>query len=86
MRSDQQRERAQPFLPPSMIVPIDTVCDWRLPDDEFRARFRLPRQQDKRDRLREEHPLPGEDRIVFLEEDHKYFVDGRRDSIGIYSD
>ena len=46
---------------------------WHLQDDEFvRAFPTLPRVF----HLKEKHPFPREDRVVFYEHDHKYFVDG----------
>ena len=46
---------------------------WHLPDDEFvRAFPTLPRVF----HLKEKHPFPREDRVVFYEHDHTYVVDG----------
>ena len=46
---------------------------WQLPDDDFLASWKpLPRVT----QLQERYPFPRENRIVFREHDHKYFVDG----------
>ena len=48
---------------------------WQLSDDEFvRQVLELPRVL----QLKERHPFPREDRVVFYEHDHLYFVDGLR--------
>ena len=51
------------------------VGDWRLPDGEFLASFRLPTQAERSDTLALLHPLPREDRIVFEEVSHTYTID-----------
>ena len=48
---------------------------WQLEDDEFLRRF--PTLQ-RIIQLKERHPFPREDRIVFYDHDHSYFVDGLR--------
>ena len=57
-------------------VSISDVADWRLDDDAFRASFRLPTCREKYEFLARMHPHVRDDRIIFEEEAHKYFVDG----------
>ena len=62
-----------------MIVPISCVADWRVPDEEFLARFKLPGECERCTELQVAHPLgPREKRIVFFEEDHIYEIDGTK--------
>ena len=56
------------------MVPIDEVGDWRLPDAEFLASFRLP--QRGAGKLALLNKLPREERIHFDEESHTYTYDG----------
>ena len=58
------------------MVPITCLADWRLPDNEFLAAFKLPGPSERCDALRIRNPMPREDRIVFHEETHTYRVDG----------
>ena len=57
-------------------MPNGLVGDWRLPDAEFIAGFRLPGQAEKLNTLEERNPLPRDSRIVFEEEHHRYYIDG----------
>ena len=56
------------------MVPIDEVGDWRLPDAEFLASFRLP--QRGAGKLALLNKLPREERIHFDEESHTYTFRG----------
>ena len=48
---------------------------WQLPDDQFVRSFpTLPRIAV----LKSQNPFPREDRVVFVEDGHSYFVDGMR--------
>ena len=48
---------------------------WQLEDEEFVRQFpELPRVV----QLKERHPFPREDRVVFHEHGHSYTVDGQR--------
>ena len=58
-----------------MFVGHGAVGDWRQPDVEFLASFRLPTA--RCDTLKDRHPFPREGRIVFDEVSHTYTVDGR---------
>ena len=58
-----------------MVVPIDCLADWRLPDNEFLATFRLPGPNERCVELSAKNPMAREDRIVFYEESHIYTVD-----------
>ena len=60
----------------AMVVSIDCLADWRLPDKDFLATFRLPGPNERCVELSEKHPIAREDRIVFYEESHTYTVDG----------
>lgn len=53
------------------------VGDWRLPDAEFCASFRLPGAADKVGDLERSNPLLRDTRVVFEEERHVYYIDGR---------
>jgi hypothetical protein len=53
------------------------VGDWRLDDSEFLASFHLPGLAEKYDTLKMRNPLPRDSRIVFDEEKHEYWIDGR---------
>lgn len=47
---------------------------WQLSDDDFLDSWKpLPRVTE----LQDKHPFPRENRILFREHDHKYFVDGQ---------
>lgn len=58
-------------------VPNGLVGDWRLSDSEFISSFRLPGQSEKVGTLEAQNPLPRDKRIVFEEEHHVYYIDGR---------
>lgn len=58
-----------------MTLSQTVVGDWRLPDDEFLASFRLPRDEDRIDPLAVAHPLPHEDRLRFDAAEHVYYFD-----------
>lgn len=58
-------------------VPNGLVGDWRLPDAEFIAAYRLPGHNEKIGTLERLNPLPRDSRIVFEEEEHKYYIDGK---------
>ena len=58
-----------------MIVPITDCADWRLPDEEFLAVFRLPHKG--AGALAEQNPMAKEHRITFSEETHRYTFDGK---------
>ena len=59
------------------IVDHTVVGDWRLPDDEFLRTFKLPGPNERCDELREANPLgPRDQRILFEEETHTYYIDG----------
>ena len=58
-----------------MFVPHGDVGDWRLSDEEFLKTFHLP--SSRCDVLKERHPFPREDRIVFDEGPHTYTIDGQ---------
>ena len=61
----------------AMIVPISCVCDWRLPDHEFLASFKLPGESERCTELQAKNPFgQREKRIVFFEEAHIYEIDG----------
>ena len=57
------------------MVPIECLADWRLPDDEFLAAFKLPGPNERCHALSDKHPMAREDRIVFYEASHTYTVD-----------
>ena len=60
-----------------MTVPIACVGDWRLPDEEFLASFKLPGESERCTELQAKNTLgQREGRIVFFEADHVYEVDG----------
>ena len=57
------------------VYVISAQAMWQLEDEEFVRQFtELPRVV----QLKERHPFPREDRVVFYEHDHSYFVDGVR--------
>ena len=60
------------------VVDHTVVGDWRLPDDEFLAKFKLPSPtEDRCTELQKANPLgPRENRIQFEEETHTYYIDG----------
>jgi hypothetical protein len=58
-------------------VPNGLVGDWRLPDADFIATFRLPGQAEKVGTLEALNPLLRDSRVVFEEERHRYYIDGR---------
>ena len=60
-----------------MTLPQSVVGDWRLPDDQFLASFRLPRDEDRIDPLAALHPLPREARLQLDAEAHVYYFEGR---------
>jgi len=60
------------------VVENGTVDDWRFEDDCFRFRFRLEDKRPYADRLAPLYPFSRDDRIVFNEAAHKYFVDGNQ--------
>ena len=70
---------ADPCFISRMHPPIRNghVGDWRLSDADFLASFRLPGAADKHDKLKELNPLPRDGRILFDEERHEYWIDGR---------
>ena len=53
------------------------VGDWRLPDDQFLASFRLPREEGRVDPLAALHPLPREACLHLDAEAHVYYFEGR---------
>ena len=59
-----------------MLVRHGRVGDWRLPDAEFMASFRLPTASDKHEVLKAKNPIPEEGRLVFEETSHTYAFDG----------
>jgi hypothetical protein len=62
-----------------MIVPISYVGDWRLPDEEFLASFKLPGSEERCTERQAKNPIgPREGRIVFFEAEHVYQIDGVR--------
>ena len=61
---------------PKMLVRHGRVGEWRLPDAEFMASFRLPTASDKHEVLKAKSPIPEEDRLVFDETSHTCAVDG----------
>jgi hypothetical protein len=63
-------------MEPPALVKNGDVGDWRLNDVDFLASFHLPGVSDKHDRLKYQHPLPRDRRIVFHEEKHEYWIDG----------
>lgn len=63
-------------MEPPALVQNGDVGDWRLDDVDFLASFHLPGVSDKHDRLKDQHPLPRDRRIVFHEEKHEYWIDG----------
>ena len=58
------------------VVRNGEVGDWRLPDDEFLATFRLPSRDDGGP-LAVLNPLARDKRIRFDEHSHSYTIDGR---------
>jgi hypothetical protein len=58
-------------------VPNGLVGDWRLSDTDFIASFRLPGAAEKVNLLEARNPLLRDSRIVFEEEAHRYYIDGR---------
>ena len=56
-------------------IPIATMADWRLPDDQFLASFRLVDAKGA-GRLAEQNPHFRDCRIEFNEERHEYLIDG----------
>ena len=54
------------------------VGDWRLPDAEFLATFRLPGPSMRYDVLAKRHPMPREDFVTFDEAEHVYTFRGVR--------
>ena len=58
------------------VVRNGEVGDWRLPDDEFLASFRLPSRDDGGP-LAVLNPLARDKRISFDELSHTYTIDGR---------
>lgn len=60
----------------AVVVPNGLVGDWRLPDESFMSSFRLPGPSEKLGVLEARNPLPRDKRIVFEEEQHRYFIDG----------
>ena len=54
------------------------VGDWRSNDEDFLATFHLPSASDKMEVLAEENQMQRDSRIVFQEEEHIYFVDGKQ--------
>jgi hypothetical protein len=56
-----------------MTLPQSVVGDGRLPDDQFLASFRLPREEDRIDPLAALHPLPREARLHLDAEAHVYY-------------
>jgi len=58
-------------------VPNGLVGDWRLPDADFIASFQLPGIDQKVGLLEARNPLPRDSRVVFDEEHHRYYIDGR---------
>lgn len=59
-----------------MTITNGHVGDWRLPDEQFLANFRLPGPQDKPGHLERLNPFPRDSRIIFDEEKHMYTIDG----------
>jgi len=59
------------------LLPIrnGTVGDWRLPDHEFLASFKLPGPEQKHDVLKDRNPFPRDGRITFDEDKHEYTID-----------
>ena len=62
------------FMMDSNVIPIATMADWRLPDDQFLASFKLVEKS--ADRLAAQSPHPRDRRIAFNEERHEYLIDG----------
>ena len=59
------------------IADHTVVGDWRLPDDEFLRTFKLPGPAEKCTALQEANHLGArEQRILFEEETHTYYIDG----------
>ena len=58
------------------MVPITCLADWRLPDEQFLAEFKLPGPSERCFALSAKNPMARENRIVFHEESHRYTVDG----------
>ena len=58
------------------MVPITCLADWRLPDDQFLAAFKLPGPSERCFALSAKNPMAREKRIVFYEDSHTYTVDG----------
>ena len=59
-----------------MLVRNGVVGDWRRPDAEFLAGFRLPAAGDKHEVLKAKNPFPNEGRLAFDEISHTYAFDG----------
>ena len=58
-----------------MALSQTVVGDWRLDDEPFLASFSLPRAEDRIDPLAALNPLPGENRLRFDAELHRYCHD-----------
>ena len=61
-----------------LTVPNGLCGDWRLPDDDFLASWRLPGVNEKPLALKQQHPMPRESRIEFEEATHAYTIDGNK--------
>ena len=63
----------------AMAIAISCIADWRLPDDEFLASFRLPGPAERCTELQAKNPLGArEGRILLFEAGHFYEIDGVR--------
>ena len=62
------------------VVENGIVGNWQVAEGDiksWRSTFTLPGQKNKCETLKHLHPLIRDNRVVFLEESHLYFVDGK---------